>query len=236
MKPVVLIAANFLREHRWPVLSLFAWIVLLALASADFGKDRAVADDVVFYLAQQGIFICVFSAFLAADAVHNDRRSKRILLVLSKAVSRPRYLLAPILGTFAAAVAYAVVYGLSGTWLAARAEQPAAAMGTLMMLVIAGSVLAASVAMFFSTFLNPYVAVAATVALFAGPGALHLQRHDWSLWLPGFPILFKFVAFRFSADWNVSWMLFVLSFAQAVLFWVLAATVFSRRDIAVPVE
>ena len=69
MKPVWLIAANFLREHRWPVLILFAWTVLTALAAADFGRGRVAPDDVVFYIQQQTVYICVVTAFLAADAI-----------------------------------------------------------------------------------------------------------------------------------------------------------------------
>ncbi len=104
VKLVVLIAANFLARASLAGLILFAWIVLTALAAGGFGRDRAVAEDVVFYVQQQAIYICVFSAFLAADAIHNERKSRRILLVLSKAISRGEYLLAIILGTWAVAI------------------------------------------------------------------------------------------------------------------------------------
>ena len=139
----------------------------------------------IFYCQQQAIYICVFSAFLAADAIHNERKSRRILLVLSKAVSRGEYLLAVILGTCTMAVAYAMVFGLCGIWLTARAELPSGQLWSVVMLVIAGSVIAATVAMFFSTFLNPYVATAITLLMFCAPGAVHAQRHAWSIWLPG---------------------------------------------------
>ena len=66
MKPVLLMAANFLREHRWPALLLFVWIALLALAAGDLTRRYAVPEDVIFYIAQQAIFICVFSAFLGS--------------------------------------------------------------------------------------------------------------------------------------------------------------------------
>jgi ABC-type transport system involved in multi-copper enzyme maturation permease subunit len=236
MRPVLLIAANFLREHRWPVILLFAWIILLALASADIGRQRAVAEDVMFYIVQQAIFICVFSAFLAADAIHNDRKSKRILLVLSKAVTRQQYLLAPILGTSAAAIGYAVLYGVCCLWLTDRAGLTGAGLLGIVLLVVAGSVLAATLALFFSTFLNPYAAVAATVLLFSAPGALHAQRHHWFLWLPGFPILAQMVNFRLAGEWTLNWRAIVLAALQAVFFWTAAAAIFSRRDIAVPVE
>src|SRR5215467_12168092 len=124
MRAILLIAANFLREHRWPVLILFAWILLTAFGAAGFGRDRVVPDDVVFYVQQQAVYICIFSAFLAADAIHNERKSRRILLVLSKAISRGEYLLAIIVGSAAIAIAYAFVFGLCGVWLTARAALP----------------------------------------------------------------------------------------------------------------
>ncbi len=236
MRAVSLIASNFLREHRWPVVILFAWIVVTALAAGGFGRDRVVPDDVVFYVQQQAVYICVFSAFLAADAIHNERKSRRILLVLSKAISRGQYLLAVILGTSAMAVAYALVFGLCGVWLTARAALPSGQLWSVVLLIMAGSVITATVAMFFSTFLNPYIATALTLLLFCGPGAVHAQRHAWSLWLPGLPILVDVMHFNFRSDWVMNWYAAVLAILEAAIVWMLAAAVFSRRDIAIPVE
>jgi ABC-type transport system involved in multi-copper enzyme maturation permease subunit len=236
VRQISLIAANFLREHRWPVLILFAWIFLMAAASGDFGRSRPVNEDVLFYCQQQAMYICVFSAFLAADAIHNERKSRRILLVLSKAVSRGKYLLAVVLGTCTMSVAYALVFALCGIWLTARAALPNGQLWSLVILVMAGSVIAATVAMFFSTFLNPYVATALTVVFFCAPGLLGAQRHAWSIWLPGLPILADFLRFSFRPDWTINWFAAIIAILQAVFFWVVAAAVFNRRDIAVPVE
>ena len=236
MRTIFPLAANFLREHRWPVLLLFGWIILLALASADLGRPRALPDDVDFYLVQQAIFISVFSAFLAADAINNDRKSKRILLVLSKAITRGEYLLAPVLGTVAAAIAYSVFYWICSMWLTDRAALPATNLWAIALLAVGGSLVAATIALFFSTFLNPYVAVAATVLLIAAPGAFHAQRHPWSAWLPGFPVLMQIVNFKPSSDWTLHWRTLLLTIPQAAAFWAMAAAVFNRRDIAVPVE
>jgi ABC-type transport system involved in multi-copper enzyme maturation permease subunit len=236
VKAVLLIAANFLREHRWPVIILFAWIVLTALAAGGFGRNRVVADDVVFYVQQQAVYICVFSAFLAAGAIHNERKSRRILLVLSKAISRGQYLLAVILGTWAVSFAYALLFGLCGVWLTARATLPSGGVWSIATLVIAGSLIAATVAMFFSTFLNPYVATALALGLFCAPGMLHAQRHSWFLLLPGLPILLEVVRFNLRSEWGVNWIVIGIAILQSAFFWLIAAAVFDRRDIAVPVE
>ena len=236
MRTVLLLAMNFLREHRWPVLLLFGWIVLLAMASADLGRPRAVPDDVTFYIVQQAIFICVFSAFLAADAIHNDRKSKRILLVLSKAVTRGEYLLAPLWGTVVAAIAYSMVFWLCASWLTDRAAVSGANLWSIVLLAIGGSLVAAAIALFFSTFLNPYIAVAATVLLISAPGAFHAQHHHWSAWLPGFPLFVQIVSFKPALDWTLNWRTLLLAVPHAAFFWAMAAVLFNRRDIAVPVE
>ena len=236
MKPALLIAANFLRQHRWPVLILFAWIVLTAFAAGDFGRSRPVGEDVIFYAQQQAIYICIFSAFLAADAIHGERKSRRILLLLSKAVSRAQYLFAILAATWVIALAYSVVFAFCTVWLTARAMMSTAELWPFVVLVMAGVTIAATVAIFFSTLVNPYVATALTLALFCVPAAWHTYRHSWSVWLPGFPILVQFLKFRFRPDWGMSWTTIIAAIVQSVVIWSLAAAVFNRRDIAVPVE
>lgn len=236
MKPVFLIAANLLREHRWPVLILFAWIVLTALAVGSLGRERVAPEDVIFCMQQQAIYICVFSAFLAAHAIQNERKSRRILLVLSKAISRGQYLLAIILGTCAMAVVSAVLFGIYGAWLGARAAMPNSAVWSMAILVIAASVITATVALFFSTFLNSYLATALTLLAFCVPGAWHAQRHAWSVWLPGFAMLVDVLRFNLHAGWRGYWIATAIAFAESLFFWAMATMIFSRKDVAVPVE
>jgi ABC-type Na+ efflux pump permease subunit len=236
VKPVLLLAANFLRQRRWPVLLMFAWIVLTGLAAGGFGRDRVVAEDVAFYVQQQAIYICIFSAFMAADAINSERKARRILLVLSKAISRGEYLLGNILGTWLMAFAYALVFGVCGEWLTARAGLSASAVWSMVVLVIAASAVSSSVAMFFSTFLNPYLSAALTLVMFCAPAFLHAHRLAWSVWLPGVSLLADFLRFSFSPDWAPGWLPVIIAFLHSALFWALAAVIFDRRDIATPVE
>src|SRR5206468_7685613 len=116
------IAVNFVRENRWPILLLLIWIVLSALVFG--GTDQRVAvDDLVFYVRQQALYIVVFTAFLASTAVHNERKSRRILLVLSKSISRGEYLLSLLTGSLMVAMLYAAVFGVCCTWLAIRSGE-----------------------------------------------------------------------------------------------------------------
>jgi ABC-type transport system involved in multi-copper enzyme maturation permease subunit len=234
--PTLLIAKNFLRENRWPLLILLTWIIFTAGATAGFGRERVSLDDVVFYVQQQAVYICGFSAFLAASAIYNERKSRRILLVLSKSVGRGEYLLAMLMGTVAMAVVYAAVFAVSCKWLAHRASLPTDAVWSVAVLVVAGSAIAAAVGMFFSTFLNPYLAIACTVTIFGAPGLLHPEHQPWFRLVPGLPVLLDMLHFRFRTGWMMDWGAVVIALLEAGLFWGLAAVVFSYRDIAVPVE
>ena len=236
MTPIVLIAANFLRQHRWPVLLLFGWILLTAAAAGNFGRGRPVPADVIFHAQQQSIYICIFSAFLSADAIHGERKSRRILLLLSKAVSRAEYLLAIASAVMAMAVAYALLSAICGVWLSANGMVSSAALWPLCVLVIATALISATATMFFATFLNPYIATACTLAMFSAPMTLHAYRHPWSAWWPGLPLFMQFLHFGVHGEWSPNWSTVFAAVVESVLFFVAAAIVFERRDIAVPVE
>ncbi len=231
-----MMAANFLRQRRWPVLLLFAWILVTAGLAGDFGRSRPAGQDVVFHAQHQSIYICIFSAFLAADALQTERKSRRILLLLAKAVSRAEYLLAVLAGTTAIAAVYALLSAFCSVWLTSRMMVSSNGVWELVPLVIAGAMISASVAVFLSTLLNPYFATACTLAIFAAPIMVQAQHHAGWVWLPGFPLLVQFVRFNFRPDWSPNWMTVVTAILESIVFWMAAAAIFQRRDMAVPLE
>ena len=70
MKPVWLIAANFLREQRWPIVILLGWVGLLWLATG-FSALRRTPDDVFMLFQQVAVYVLVFSLFFGASAIRN---------------------------------------------------------------------------------------------------------------------------------------------------------------------
>lgn len=236
MKAIAMMAWNFLRQRRWPVLLLFGWILLTAALAGNFGRGRPAESDIVFHAQHQSIYICIFSAFLAADALHTERKSRRILLLLAKAVSRAEYLLAVLAGTVALATCYALLSALCSIWLSSRSMLPSAGIWELLPVVVAAAMISASIAVFLSTFLNPYFATACTLAIFGAPIMLHAQRHAGWVWLPGFPFVVQFLRFSFRPEWSPNWMSVLAAVVESAGFWLLATAIFERRDIAVPVE
>ena len=146
--------------------------------------------------------------------------------MLSKAISRGKYLLAMLLGAGAMAAADALLFALCGVWLTARAALPSSPVWSMAVVVLAGAVIAATAALFFSTFLNRYLAAAVALLLFCAPAALHAQRHPWAVWWPGFAILVNVLRFQFHAGWKLDWVAVVIASFESGAFWAIAAAVF----------
>jgi len=84
VKRITLIALNFVREQRWPILVL--QLSVLGLAALGLLSDaRSDRDDILLTFKQLGMYGVAFSIFFGGSAIYNERRSRRILAVLGKA-------------------------------------------------------------------------------------------------------------------------------------------------------
>src|SRR5256885_14772882 len=115
MNSVLLIAVNFVREQRWPILVLLLWVLLLAFLglATDISRER---EDLLFIFKQVAVYVVVFSVFFGGSAIHNERKSRRILAVLSKAVGRQQDLSGLVLGVTIACAIYCFALGITGSW------------------------------------------------------------------------------------------------------------------------
>ncbi|MFB3917968.1 MAG: ABC transporter permease [Terriglobales bacterium] len=235
MRPVLLIAANFVREQRWPLILLLVWVLL----SGTFATAGGVLqiDDLLFFFKQQAVYGIAFSAFLAASAIHNERRSRRILAVLSKGIRRRDYVAGLLLGVLAGAGVYCVAMGAMGTMMFARAGLSEEQLWLGLVMLIAACALTATVALFFSTLMTPIFATAATAVVLGAPAiAVHAGAKSWSAVLPVFFLMERLMDLSGRGRWTVPWELVGWAMLDAVLLWLAASIVFSRRDIAVAVE
>ena len=233
MKAMVLIAASVVRQQRWPLVLLLGWLIASAALTAG-GAHDLFADDVSFLYRQQAAYGVAFALILSTSALYNERRSRRILLVLSKAVTRSQYLGGLLLGVVFSLTAYGAAMGVAGEWMFAQAHLPVAAVWPVAVSVVAACVLTASLAVFYATFMSPFFCVAATAVTLALPGALaQLAAPAWESVLPVFPLMTRVMG---DAGMNRLPQLILLAIAQSVALWVLASWIFSRRDIAVALE
>lgn len=238
MKPVFLIAVNFVREQRWPILVLLLWVLLLAFLGlmTDVRRDR---EDLLFIFKQVALYVVAFSVFFGGSAIYSERRSRRILAVLSKSVSRQQYLSGLVLGVTIASGIYCFALGMTGSWTLGGAGFPVSQVWFLMLCLVAACMLAGTVALMFSTFLNPFFAAGATAAVLGLPAVLshtYALAVQWGYVVPVYALTVTVMKSSFSSPGNAFWLPIGLAVAETVGFWLLAARIFSRVDIAVAVE
>jgi hypothetical protein len=231
MRPTLLIAGNFLRENRWPVILLVLWGVGSGVAGAlTVGSSL---EDALFFLKQQAVYSVFFTVFLSTSAIYNQRRSRRILAVLSKGIERYEYLLGIVAGFSAVSFLYSIALGLTGAWTFMLAGFPATNVLPLTVMLLLASVMAGTVALFYSTFMNPLFSLMAT-SLTLGFSAV-FGRHIPSL-LPAYTLMESVMTFTFHGDVQYPWAAALWAVLETVLLWVAASVIFGRKDIAVSVE
>jgi ABC-type transport system involved in multi-copper enzyme maturation permease subunit len=236
MRQIGLIAINFVREQRWPILVLMLWVVLLAILGLllDLRQSR---EDVLFIFKQLGVYGVAFAVFFGASAIHNERKTRRILAVISKGVSRAQYISGLLIGIGMAVGIFAVSMGVTGTWVLRAGGARASQIWTLIACLMLTCVLSSAVAVLFSTFLNPLFATLATAITLGIPAvaALHFESR-WARAIPAYSLLDLLLQFSFRRNMSVPWNLMGLALFEAVFLWLSASWVFSRRDVAVAVD
>ena len=236
MRPILLIAANFMREQRWLTLVLVLYAIGLA-AIFGFGEKQISAEDAAFFLRQQSLYAPVFSLFLAVSAIHNERKSRRILAVLSKAITRWQYIAGLLAGILAVLGSYCFAIGISGTWLAHNAHSSVRQLWILLGMTAVTSVLVSAVALFFSSFLTPIFATAATALAVALPAALgQVLGHGWRNLLPVYSLVAQVSETTLARPAVANWRPVAIGVFETLLFWGLASWIFAGRDITTAVE
>lgn len=236
MKPVFLIAVNFVREQRWPILVLLLWVLLLAFLGlvTEMPKER---EDLLFIFKQVAVYVVIFSIFFGGSAIYNERRSRRILAVLAKDVARRQYLSGLVIGVSMACGLYCFTLGLTGSWTLGHSGLQIRDVWLLMLCLASASALAGTVALMFSTFLNPFFAAGATGFVLLLPFVLERTvSHSLGILVPVWQLAAVVMKASFGAPVTVTWTAIFLAIGETVFFWMVSAWIFARVDIAVAVE
>jgi hypothetical protein len=236
LRLVGMIAINFVREQRWPILVLQLSVLGLAALGllADARSDR---DDLLLTFKQLGMYGVAFSIFFGGSAIYNERRSRRILAVLGKAITRRDYLSGLLLGVALASGLFSFMLGFTGTWTLCALGFSFLYLWYLMACVVAACVLSASVALFFSAYLNPWMSALFTGLALGVPGVLAFQFGGWWVYiLPLYSLMRVFLKASFehpgmSAGWAIP-----AALVETIALWLAASWVFARMDVAVAVD
>jgi hypothetical protein len=158
------IAWRLLWANRWLWMLLVLWPWGMA-AILLVGGPHPAPEDVAAALEQQSIYGLALVAFAGGALLGNEQRSRRIVLVLSRAVSRRQYLGALWLTAFLPLVLYVLDLALTGPVLGAPALVLWQTLGALLVL----SLTTASLAVLVSLVLPGVIAGALSLATVSLP-------------------------------------------------------------------
>ena len=133
---------------------------------------------------------------------------------------------------------FCLLIGGTAAWLGQQGRIPTDGLAAIMLLLFCCCLLAASIGLFFATFLHPLLATAATSTVLALP-LIFLQfglPMAWAFFPAGALFRTLWTSFQFRSLGNSLNPLIVSAISQALLFWVAAALVFARRDVTISPE
>ncbi|MFL6389408.1 MAG: hypothetical protein ACJ71U_18165 [Terriglobales bacterium] len=234
MRAIVLIGINFVRTQ-WIALAVMC-VYVLGIGS--IYRIHTQRDEILFFLRWHAGYAIFFATMIAIPALQTERKTRRILAVLSKGIHRWQYLGGLLCGCAMISALFCLLIGATAAWLGQQGRIPVDGLAPIMLLLFCCCVLAVSVGLFFATFFHPLLATAATSAVLALP--LILLEFEWPVAWAFFPAgaLFRtlWTSFQFRPVGNSLNTLIASAVAQAVLFWIAAALVFARRDVTISPE
>jgi hypothetical protein len=237
MRTAVMIAVNFLREQRWVLVALVSSVIVLS-SLASWDSPAIALGDVLYFLKQQALYGVAFAVFLASAAIHNDRRSRRILAVLSKGIERSEYLAGLLLGVWGASFVYCIAMTLAGVVVFPRARVPQPSSWIIIVSLFVICILTSAIALLFATMMPPLVAALCSALTLGMMSAVANVVPAAAIPLPVLPLLKMIVEFSPATRlrWSNAVPYLVVALLEAVAAWWIAARVFEARDVAVPVE
>lgn len=236
MKAIFLIAVNFVREQRWPLFFLLLWVLGFAVFGLFVSSDSG-AEDALMIFKQLTFYGVVFAVFFGSSALNSDLRSRRILEVLAKAVSRGQYLaglligIAIVLGTFCLCTAF------SASWVLGHYGLDQVQLWLGILGVFTACMLTAASALCFSVFLPPLFAAIGS-GLLSGLPVLLAMRGEGSLKyaIPVYALLQPLIEADFNVVLHVNGAAILLGWFETMLLLVVATWIFSRRDLVAGTE
>jgi hypothetical protein len=236
VRPVLLLACNYLREQKVFLIVLSIYLVVgtgwLAVSS-----EVLQPDDLSFLVKQQAEYAIVFGLFMTSGAIFNDRKSRRVLLVLAKGIDRSQYLAGIYLGTCIALIGYLVLSWLSAALLLYRLGLPLSSLTGMIFAAGVATLLSSAIALFYSTMMHPVMAVAAAVLTMSVPHAMaKVIAPGFDALLPAYAISGAILGWEPTRSLALPAFLFAIALAEVSAFFVLAAIAFRGRDLALSVD
>jgi hypothetical protein len=233
MRAVILLGLTFVRSQ-WIILAVIT-VYLLGMGAVFHTRVRPA--DVLFFLRWHAAYAVFLAAVVAIPALPMERKTRRILAVLSKGIHRWQYLGGLLLGCAMMAALFCALIGGISEWLCFNGGIAHSGLLPVTVTLFCCSIAAAATGLFFSTFLHPFLAMAATSAFLFLPFGLEAAGRS-PLW-QAFPVAWIFqylLNFELQPAGSEVWRIALSALVQALVFWMAAAAVFARRDVTISPE
>src|SRR5207302_5953612 len=150
MRAIVLIGINSVRTQ---------WIALAVMCTYVLGiggiyRIHTQRDEILFFLRWHAGYAIFFATMIAIPALQTERKTRRILAVLSKGIHRWQYLGGLLCGCAMIAALLCLLVGAATVLLARQISMPSTGIASLMLVLFLACSAAASVTLFCSVFLH----------------------------------------------------------------------------------
>jgi hypothetical protein len=157
-----LIAQRLLWQNRWLFLMLMFWPYVMAIVLCVGGPPDP--DDVLWMLHQECFAGLALVAVTGSTLLGNEQRSRRIIMVLARSVSRPQYLFSLLLTAWLPLVLYVSGFLVSGIVLAKMLHSSFEGIFVMALAQLVLGVWAGAVSVFWSVLLPQILASIVSVA------------------------------------------------------------------------
>jgi ABC-type transport system involved in multi-copper enzyme maturation permease subunit len=232
MRSLLLMGLNFVRMQ-WITVLIMGFYLLSIAAVFSYNEQR---QEVSFFFQSHAFYVLFLGSMLAIPNVQTERKSRRIVSVLSKGIYRWQYLAGLWLGCTIITTCFSLMLAVIA-WLLTRAGNYASeGLWPMTLALLMCCSMAIAVSILYSVALHPLLAVAATTLTLVLPYAV--RGVDWRPIAGLFPVWwFSEATSKF--HFNGAPQAFGISFSALLLtpcFLAVAALAFARKDVTTSPE
>ena len=219
------------------------WVTLLIMTLYLVGISGVFSlhqekQEVLFFLQSQPLYVLFVALLLAVPAIQTDRKSRRLLAVLSKGIHRWQYLAGILGGCGIMTALFSFLIWAAAYILCVRGGNPTVGLGLLAAALCASGIAASSAGLLYSTFLHPLLATAAAAGTLLVPvtfTAESMKKGAPDLFFPVAGMVHALVHYRFGLVEGL-WIIIISAAVSALVFWAVASAIFERRDVTISPE
>ncbi len=232
MRAIFLIGINFVRTQ-WIALAVMSVYVVGISGVYRLHTQR---EDVLFFLRWHAGYAIFLAIMMAVPALQTERKTRRILAVLSKGINRWEYLGGILCGCTIISAIFCLLVGATAAWLGQQGGISTDGLAGITLAIFCCCAAAAAMALFFATFLHPLPAMGATSVILFLPFLLdRTGSHPWAFFPVASLINTLWMTFQFQPISGLSTLILMAIF-QALACWIAASVVFARRDVTISPE